>query len=95
MKDYDEPGPSSYLSSHDIISRPTSGRLKSSLSDRLDLDHRGLDKMPHFGQDEEMLKLVNMQHNQIKSIDGIQVLSRLVFLDLYDNKIEDTKVAFF
>ena len=36
----------------------------------------------------EVLKLLNLQHNSIKLLDGIDILRRLVFLDLYDNKIE-------
>lgn len=38
----------------------------------------------------EVLKLLNLQHNSIKLLDGIDILRRLVFLDLYDNKIEGT-----
>ena len=41
-----------------------------------------------FTDQAEVLKLLNLQHNSIKLLDGIDILRRLVFLDLYDNKIE-------
>lgn len=74
----------------DTQSRPSSGKPKSSLTERLDLDNRDLHQVPNLAS-EEMLKLLNLQHNHISCIDGIQVLPRLVFLDLYDNRVEDMK----
>ena len=44
-----------------------------------------------FSGYEEILKLLNLQHNSIVSLNGIQILKRLVFLDLYDNKITDIR----
>lgn len=34
------------------------------------------------------LKLINYQHNQIRSIQNLDQMSNLIFLDLYDNRIE-------
>jgi len=38
---------------------------------------------------EEHLRLLNFQHNSISRIQHISNLRRLIFLDLYDNQIED------
>jgi hypothetical protein len=68
-------------------SRPNSSKSRT-LIERLDLDNRGLQEVPNLAS-EEMLKLLNLQHNHIRSLQGIQILTRLVFLDLYDNSISD------
>lgn len=38
---------------------------------------------------EEHLRLLNFQHNFITRIQNISNLQRLIFLDLYDNQIEE------
>ena len=38
---------------------------------------------------EDVLRLLNLQHNLINKIENLSVLNRLIFLDLYDNNIED------
>ena len=38
---------------------------------------------------EEQLRLLNYQHNLISSIEHLSGLRRLIFLDLYDNRIEE------
>ena len=38
---------------------------------------------------EENLRLLNLQHNLIKKIQHLQTLKKLIFLDLYDNQIEE------
>ena len=38
---------------------------------------------------EEHLRLLNFQHNSITRIQHLSNLRRLIFLDLYDNQIED------
>ena len=75
--------------------RPTSAhrtvkQISTHLPDRLDLDHRQLEIIPDLsGGYDEVLKLLNLQHNLIHSLHGIEILKRIVFLDLYDNKITD------
>ena len=38
---------------------------------------------------EEHLRLLNFQHNSIHKIEHLANLKRLIFLDLYDNQIEE------
>lgn len=38
---------------------------------------------------EEQLRLLNYQHNMISRIQHMHNLRKLIFLDLYDNQIED------
>ena len=38
---------------------------------------------------EDQLRLLNYQHNTISRIQHLSALKRLIFLDLYDNQIED------
>jgi len=38
---------------------------------------------------EEQLRLLNYQHNAITKIQHLAALKRLIFLDLYDNHIEE------
>ena len=37
---------------------------------------------------EELVRLLNFQHNLITKVENLNHLQRLIFLDLYDNKIE-------
>ncbi|GLH07241.1 Protein artichoke [Gryllus bimaculatus] len=57
--------------------------------DRICLDRRGLTKLPVI-IGEPRLRLLSMQHNLISRLDdlSLQSLSRLVFLDIYDNQLE-------
>ena len=77
----------SHSGTPESFSRPNSSKSRT-LVERLDLDNRGLQQVPNLAS-EEMLKLLNLQHNHIRSLQGIQILTRLVFLDLYDNGISD------
>lgn len=38
---------------------------------------------------EDQLRLLNYQHNHIRKIINLQTLKKLIFLDLYDNQIEE------
>ena len=38
---------------------------------------------------EDQLRLLNYQHNIIQRIQHLNGLKRLIFLDLYDNQIEE------
>ena len=38
---------------------------------------------------EENLRLLNFQHNLIRRIENLSYLRKLIFLDLYDNQIEE------
>ncbi|CAK9813867.1 Leucine-rich repeat-containing protein 49 [Anthophora quadrimaculata] len=57
--------------------------------DRICLDRRGLTTFPNI-IGEPRLRLLSLQHNLLTKIDNsnFSQLSKLVFLDLYDNQIE-------
>lgn len=38
---------------------------------------------------EEQLRLLNFQHNSIRKIQHLSMLKKLIFLDLYDNELEE------
>nr|XP_012623764.1 leucine-rich repeat-containing protein 49 isoform X6 [Microcebus murinus] len=57
-------------------------------SDRLTLERQKLTVCPII-DGEEHLRLLNFQHNFITRIQNISNLQRLIFLDLYDNQIEE------
>lgn len=56
--------------------------------DKLNLDRRKLSECPIL-EGEEHLRLLNYQHNYIKKIEHLDMLRKLIFLDLYDNQIEE------
>ncbi|CAK1550723.1 unnamed protein product [Leptosia nina] len=62
---------------------------KDRLPDRISLDRRGLSSIPHI-VGEPGLRLLSLQHNLINSLIGLTPLdlSKLVFLDVYDNQID-------
>ncbi|XP_030832513.1 leucine-rich repeat-containing protein 49 isoform X3 [Strongylocentrotus purpuratus] len=60
---------------------------KSLNPDRLNLDRRKLTQCPLL-EGEDHLRLLNFQHNTIRRIEHLASLRRLIFLDLYDNRIE-------
>ncbi|XP_060805742.1 leucine-rich repeat-containing protein 49 [Amyelois transitella] len=62
---------------------------KDRLPDRITLDRRGLSSIPHI-VGEPGLRLLSLQHNLINSLSGLTPLdlSKLVFLDVYDNQID-------
>lgn len=37
----------------------------------------------------EKLRMLNLQHNLLRSVHSLETLRRLVFLDLYDNQISE------
>ncbi|XP_038047653.1 leucine-rich repeat-containing protein 49-like [Patiria miniata] len=61
---------------------------RSANPDRLNLDRRRLTVCPIL-EGEEHLRLLNFQHNSIRKIEHLTSLRRLIFLDLYDNQLED------
>lgn len=56
---------------------------------KISLDNRGLNAFPNI-VDEPKLRLISLQHNLISKIEAhlLTQLTKLVFLDLYDNQIE-------
>ncbi len=56
--------------------------------DRLNLDRRHLTVCPIL-EGEDRLRLLNLQHNAITRLQNLSHLRRLVFLDLYDNLIQE------
>jgi len=48
---------------------------------------RGLTACPTL-ESEDQLRLLNFQHNAIRSIENVDHLRRLIFLDFYDNQLE-------
>eukprot|EP00106_Octopus_bimaculoides_P015658 XP_014783100.1 PREDICTED: leucine-rich repeat-containing protein 49-like [Octopus bimaculoides] len=61
---------------------------KSINPDRLNLDRRRFTVCPVL-EGEEPLRLLNYQHNLIKKIEHVNYLNKLIFLDFYDNQIEE------
>jgi len=56
--------------------------------ERLQLDKRELSHMPLL-EGEERLRLLNLQHNLITRVENLVSLPNLIFLDLYNNHIEE------
>ncbi|XP_021092645.1 leucine-rich repeat-containing protein 49 isoform X2 [Heterocephalus glaber] len=77
---------SSSMPSFPILQR--SSEEKILCSDRLTLERQKLTVCPII-DGEEHLRLLNFQHNFITRIQNISNLQRLIFLDLYDNQIEE------
>ncbi|XP_047593687.1 leucine-rich repeat-containing protein 49 isoform X5 [Lutra lutra] len=77
---------SSSMPSFPILQR--SSEEKILYSDRLTLERQKLTVCPII-DGEEHLRLLNFQHNFITRIQNISNLQRLIFLDLYDNQIEE------
>ncbi|XP_037689456.1 leucine-rich repeat-containing protein 49 isoform X1 [Choloepus didactylus] len=77
---------SSSMPSFPILQR--SSEEKILYSDRLTLERQKLTICPVI-DGEEHLRLLNFQHNFITRIQNISNLQRLIFLDLYDNQIEE------
>nr|XP_020027619.1 leucine-rich repeat-containing protein 49-like [Castor canadensis] len=77
---------SSSMPSFPILQR--SSEEKILYSDRLTLERQKLTVCPIING-EEHLRLLNFQHNFITRIQNISNLQRLIFLDLYDNQIEE------
>jgi len=48
---------------------------------------RGLTACPTL-ESEDQLRLLNFQHNTIRTIENVDGLRRLIFLDFYDNQLE-------
>ena len=68
-----------------IINRTVEER--QTFPDKLILERKNLAICPIIEGDNE-LKLINYQHNHIKSIQNLDQMKNLIFLDLYDNCIE-------
>ncbi|XP_053595998.1 leucine-rich repeat-containing protein 49 [Microplitis demolitor] len=70
-----------------VASRTSAEREKN--PDRICLDRRGLTSFPDI-IGEPKLRLMSLQHNLLSRIEGHNFahLTKLVFLDLYDNQIE-------
>ncbi|XP_069899086.1 leucine-rich repeat-containing protein 49 isoform X5 [Dipodomys merriami] len=77
---------SSSMPSFPILQRSTEEKIL--YSDRLTLERQKLTVCPII-DGEEHLRLLNFQHNFITQIQNISNLHRLIFLDLYDNQIEE------
>uniref|UniRef100_A0A7S1XLY3 U2A'/phosphoprotein 32 family A C-terminal domain-containing protein n=1 Tax=Phaeomonas parva TaxID=124430 RepID=A0A7S1XLY3_9STRA len=56
--------------------------------ERLNLDRRQLTSCPIL-ENEDRLKLLNYQNNYISSVTALEPLTNLIFLDLYNNCIEE------
>jgi Leucine-rich repeat (LRR) protein len=67
-----------------VVFRTTEERLRN--PERLNLDRRQLEICPLLEQ-EQRLRLLNFQNNNIHAIQNLENLPNLIFLDLYNNKI--------
>jgi hypothetical protein len=72
------------LDSHLVVYRLHDERSRN--PERLNLDRRQLDVCPYLEQ-EQRLRLLNYQNNNIKQIQNLENLPNLIFLDLYNNKL--------
>lgn len=62
-------------------------QAKASNPERLNLDRRNLPVIPLL-EGEQVLRLLNLQNNAIRKIENLFGLPNLIFLDLYNNRIE-------
>ncbi|KAJ8577720.1 hypothetical protein ON010_g1490 [Phytophthora cinnamomi] len=62
-------------------------KTKASNPERLNLDRRNLPVIPLL-EGEQILRLLNLQNNVIRRIENLLGLPNLIFLDLYNNRIE-------
>lgn len=62
-------------------------QTKASNPERLNLDRRNLPVIPLL-EGEQILRLLNLQNNVIRRIENLLGLPNLIFLDLYNNRIE-------
>jgi Leucine-rich repeat (LRR) protein len=67
-----------------VVFRTPEERLRN--PERLNLDRRQLEVCPLLEQ-EQRLRLLNFQNNNVKVIQNLENLPNLIFLDLYNNKI--------
>lgn len=67
-----------------VVFRTPEERLRN--PERLNLDRRQLEVCPLLEQ-EQRLRLLNFQNNNIRCIQNLENLPNLIFLDLYNNKI--------
>jgi hypothetical protein len=67
-----------------VVFRTPEERLRN--PERLNLDRRQLEVCPLLEQ-EQRLRLLNFQNNNIRAIQNLENLPNLIFLDLYNNKI--------
>ncbi len=65
-----------------------SADFRAANPDRLNLNMRQLPVMPIL-EGEEKLRMLNLQHNSISQLQNLHLLRRLVFLDMYDNLVQD------
>lgn len=68
-----------------LFSRKPEEKIRN--PERVNLDRRNLNECPIL-KDEERLKLLNYQYNNIRVIKHLENLPNLIFLDLYNNKVE-------
>lgn len=65
-----------------------SAEVKAANPDRLNLNMRQLSVLPVL-EGEEKLRMLNLQHNSIPHLQNLHILRRLVFLDMYDNLVQE------
>jgi Leucine-rich repeat (LRR) protein len=73
-----------------VVFRTPDERLRN--PERLNLDRRQLEKCPILEQ-EQRLRLLNYQNNNIRLIQNLENLPNLIFLDLYNNKLSSLEGA--
>ena len=69
-----------------VVCRPPAEKAVN--SDRINLNRCRLTVCPML-EGEEQLRLLNLQHNSITRLQHLSHLRRLVFLDLYNNLLQD------
>ena len=70
-----------------VVRLERSAEERTKYPDRINLDRRGLHGIPVLTE-EPGLRLLSLQHNFIKRIHNLDFICRLVFLDLYHNRLD-------
>ena len=74
-------------SKKEVVRMERTQEERTKYPDRINLDRRGLHGIPVLTE-EPGLRLLSLQHNFIKKIHNLEFISRLVFLDLYHNRLD-------
>jgi leucine-rich repeat-containing protein 49 len=61
--------------------------MRAKNPERINLDRRLLESCPHL-EHEGKLRLLNYQNNSIRRIENLENLPNLIFLDLYNNRLD-------
>ena len=87
LKQTDSATSSRFVSKKEVVRMERTQEERTKYPDRINLDRRGLHGIPVLTE-EPGLRLLSLQHNFIKKVHNLEFTSRLVFLDLYHNRLD-------